>query len=135
MSEKWFLKFKDVIIASFQIDKSRNLEYTPYHHNCREVYPWGYPLLLFPTKIEFTQEGLVFISKTDHNVQWKDFEDWILSRVFPKERGNIEDLLKKLNLERYDSWEIAKLTKCLNSDDYYWITQNPRESYEDVVNN
>lgn len=48
--------------------------------------------------------------------------DWASSRCFPPDRVDADRILKEMGLDRYDPWEIAKITKAkLISEDKFWI--------------
>lgn len=52
-------------------------------------------------------------------VPLSEFVIWAKQRCFPKERVDSDKLLEELGLDRYDSWEIVKITKAkMGNDDY-----------------
>jgi hypothetical protein len=68
-------------------------------------------------------------SYVNWNVEYKPTHDdivfWLEDRVVPKERANIDEILKVMGLIDYDFWELAM---CL--EDYFWLSKG--EKYEDV---
>ena len=57
---------------------------------------------------------------TKETVTFKDLEDFIESRCFPRERFNCKDILKRLGLDCYDPFTIIEYNggNC-NEDDHY----------------
>lgn len=47
------------------------------------------------------------------------FMEWASERCFPENRIGAEKLLNELGLDRYDGWEIVKITKAVMGNDYY----------------
>jgi len=57
--------------------------------------------------------------------------EWFSDRVFPEERVDCKELLEELGLERYDPWEIAKLTRGTLMTDGWWLKVHPTDTYEE----
>ncbi len=55
------------------------------------------------------------------NPTWQDFEDYLLTRCFPENRGDKKQLLKALGVPFYDPWLIVMKTKGKTPDDNYWF--------------
>ena len=52
---------------------------------------------------------------------WQDFQDYLLTRSFPENRGDKKQLLKALDVPFYDPWLIVMKTKGKTPDDSYWF--------------
>lgn len=48
-------------------------------------------------------------------------DNWIKSRIFPPNRNNADELLKELNLTKYNEWEILKRNWGFSPTDSYWL--------------
>ena len=57
--------------------------------------------------------------------------NWFCDRVFPEERVDCKELLEELGLERYDPWEIVKLTRGTLMTDGWWLKVHPTDTYEE----
>jgi hypothetical protein len=127
MQKKYFLKFKDTVIAT--IDELKNtLKYTVHSHNALEIENgMGYPLGIFPLDISSNDLG----PQKDYAPTEVDIRNWLSRRVPPKNRDGIEALLVELELSSYDVWSIAKKTKAISLNDFYWITHNRKEKFDD----
>jgi len=55
---------------------------------------------------------------------------WFSDRAFPEERVDCKELLEELGLERYDPWEIVKLTRGTLMTDGWWLKVHPTDTYE-----
>jgi hypothetical protein len=68
------------------------------------------------------------------NVYYKPSHDdivfWLEDRVVPKERANIDEILKVMGLIDYDFWELCRRTRAMCMEDYFWLSKG--EKYEDV---
>lgn len=73
-------------------------------------------------------------SLKDWNIDYKptheDIVFWLEDRVVPKERANIDEILKVMGLIDYDFWEICRRTRAMYMEDYFWLSKG--EKYEDV---
>ena len=59
--------------------------------------------------------------------------EFIESRCFPRERGNCDELLKRLGLDEYDPVAITRITRGLMMDDYMWIRYEGDDvTYEEI---
>lgn len=68
------------------------------------------------------------------NLEYKptheDIVFWLSDRVVPKERQNIDEILKAMGLNDYDMWELCRRTRVMCMEDYFWLSKG--EKYEDV---
>lgn len=46
---------------------------------------------------------------------------WVRTRVYPKNRQNISDILQQLGLTEYDPWKLFLAVNGRNTDDAYYI--------------
>ena len=60
-----------------------------------------------------------FGSKTDPS--WEDYEAFLESRCFPRERDKMKLILKELNLPFYDPLMIVEKTQGRMAEDDFWI--------------
>lgn len=74
-----------------------------------------------------------FIS-IDMGKEWhhKIMRLWVESRIVPKERHHIEELLEKIGLKFYDEISILKYTSASHIDDKYWVKFNPNDTFEKI---
>lgn len=92
--------------------------YIPFHEGASTLPEGiGYPDGLFEMDRSSTPWKVI----KNKPSQSQQLVDWIQQRVFPKERENAAVLLKQLNLETYDFWEIIKYTKGVSLGDSYSI--------------
>lgn len=56
--------------------------------------------------------------------KWRDFEDFLSERCFPKTRGNCKQILEELGLTDYDPFQIVECTKGRMADDDMWLRFN-----------
>lgn len=63
-----------------------------------------------------------------------DFEDFLEERAFPQARGNCNQLLEDLSLNRYSPLAICRKTYGRQWDDFHWIQFRDQEaiSYNDI---
>lgn len=52
---------------------------------------------------------------------FKDFEEFLEGRCFPKARFGKKELLKAMNLDYYDPYDIIQVTHGLVYGDYLWL--------------
>ncbi|WP_461206325.1 hypothetical protein [Clostridium sp. DL1XJH146] len=68
------------------------------------------------------------------NINYKptheDIMFWLEDRVVPKERANIDEILKVMGLIDYDFWELCRRTRAMCMEDYFWLSKG--EKYEEV---
>ncbi|EPY13692.1 hypothetical protein [Paenibacillus alvei] len=128
MPSPYFLRYKNTIIGIF-IETIEGLRYYPSHDSADKLpNGLGYPLGLFP--LDAKEYGL--IPNKNHTPTSEDITLWLSDRVFPKDRQGVEALLKEIGLAEYDMWEITKVTKGISLSDYYWLSSNPNDHYQDV---
>lgn len=61
-------------------------------------------------------------SKCKREVTYEEFLAWAKARCFPPERIDAEDVLKMLGLERYDRYEIIRITGARSfTKDNFWV--------------
>lgn len=79
-------------------------------------------------KVEnFTDDNIERAFGINQNPTWTDFELFLESRCFPKDRQNLKYELKKLGLNEYDPLEICKATGGRNYKDEQWMTFSDKE--------
>lgn len=128
MLEKFYLRYKDKIIGTFLV-RDDDVRYRPVHDVARSIPEGlGYPLGMFPLDVQAA--GITPVM--DYNPSVDDIEFWLSERVFPPEREGAEILLKNLGLESYNVWEVAKRTNAATSHDFYWMSENPNDKYNDM---
>ncbi|MEE4565217.1 hypothetical protein [Paenibacillus polymyxa] len=128
MLEKYYLRYKDKIIGTFLI-KDNSKKYRPVHETARSIPEGlGYPLGMFPLDVQ--ADGINPVK--NYNPTEEDIEFWLSERVFPPEREGAEELLKNIGIDDYNVWEVAKHTNAATSHDFYWMSQNPNDRYEDI---
>ncbi|SFD28274.1 hypothetical protein [Clostridium uliginosum] len=66
----------------------------------------------------------------DYEPSHDDIVFWLEDRVVPKERANIDEILKVMGLIDYDFWELCRRTRAMCMEDYFWLSKG--EKYEDV---
>lgn len=64
-------------------------------------------------------------------VRSKLIDNWIRSRVAPRNRDGIESILKRMNLHEYDEWEILKKNWGFSPTDFYWLDMKGDTSIEE----
>ena len=52
---------------------------------------------------------------------WEDYEDFLISRCYPKTRPDIKYILKKLEVDSYDPYQMICKTQGRTYDDDQWI--------------
>ena len=85
------------------------------------------------TEIEYDRDSRIveFVNHTSNplhcafgvkkHANWDDLEDFISSRVFPRERFGKNHILAALGLSSYNSWDIIKKNHGAQLDDYSWV--------------
>jgi len=59
--------------------------------------------------------------------------NFVKSRCFEPNRADIKEILKEMNLEEYNPWEMIKITHGVDWDDFYWIRFEGEDlTWEDV---
>ena len=81
--------------------------------------------------IDFLDRKIYIQNKTDDILHrafganqspvWEDFENFLEERCPPRTRGNIESLLRSMNIDHYDPISIIEYTKGRCVDDNMWI--------------
>ncbi len=81
--------------------------------------------------VDFLNEKVAIKNRTDdilhrafgvvENPTWKQFEEFLEDRCFPRTRGNIKSILRDLNLDSYDPLQIVEKTKGRTADDNLWL--------------
>ncbi|MGH4120457.1 hypothetical protein [Clostridium sp.] len=66
----------------------------------------------------------------DYKPTHDDIVFWLEDRVVPKERANIDEILKVMGLIDYDFWELCRKTRAMCLEDYFWLSKG--EKYEEV---
>lgn len=93
----------------------------------------GIPKLSTEIEADYKNQTVKIINYTDDLIfrafginekpSWKDFNDFLISRCFPKERYNCKELLKLLGLQNvgYEPIEIIKKTEGRMAEDEMFI--------------
>ena len=56
---------------------------------------------------------------------------WLEDRVFPSDRVGVKDLLRTLNLKKYDFLDIAVKTRDCLIEDGYWIEVEDSDTFRE----
>lgn len=118
MIDKYILMFKDVPVGDFTYDtNAKKFSFQKYDEIVDRKY---LPLGMYSYK--------------NWNVEYKPSHDdivfWLEDRVVPKERANIDEILKVMGLIDYDFWELCRRTRAMCMEDYFWLSKG--EKYEQV---
>ncbi len=80
---------------------------------------------------DFQKQSIVIVNKVEDIVHcafgcnqqptWTDFEEFLSSRCFPATRDRIKDVLRSLNLDTYDPWQIVQVTQGRMAEDKQWL--------------
>lgn len=118
MIDKYILKYKDVSVGDFIYDTNdKKFTFTKYDEIIdRKYLPLGM----------YSYENWSINHKPSH----EDIVFWLEDRVVPKERANIDEILKVMGLIDYDFWELCRRTRAMCMEDYFWLSKGER--YEDV---
>ncbi len=57
----------------------------------------------------------------NENPTFEDYEEWLESRCFPRERDKMKLMLKELDIPFYDPMQIVEKTKGRMAEDNFWI--------------
>lgn len=118
MIDKYILMCKDVPVGDLIYDtNTKKFSFEKYDQITNRKY---LPLGMYSYKnwnIDY---------KPSHN----DIVFWLEDRVVPKERANIDEILKVMGLIDYDFWELCRRTRAMCMEDYFWLSKG--EKYEDV---
>jgi len=125
--EKYYLRYKDTVIGYFEEEKD-TLDFTPTADSSLVPNDLGYPLGLFPA----IEKRANLKPNKSHLVDRADINRWLSDRVFPKDRQGAHTLLRGMKLNSYDMWEIAKKTKAISFNDFYWISDSLEDKYDSV---
>lgn len=118
MIDKYILMFKDVPVGDLIYDiNTKKFNFIKYDEITDRKY---LPLGMYSYK--------------NWNVEYKPSHDdivfWLEDRVVPKERANIDEILKVMGLIDYDFWELCRRTRAMCMEDYFWLSKG--EKYEEV---
>lgn len=73
---------------------------------------------------DFGRDGEYFNLRLNANISSVRFRETIYAtRIFPKDRINVNDLLIELGLSEYNRWEILKRINFM-SDDCIWMSED-----------
>lgn len=127
MPRRFYLRHKDTIIGYFV--EREDVEYKPIRSTAMTLKGGlGYPLGLYP----LDRHSKKLLPVIDYTPTREDIELWLSERVFPPDREGAWYLLEQIGLSEYDRWEIAKKTMATSYNDYYWMSENPDDNYEDI---
>jgi hypothetical protein len=118
MLEKYILMCKDIKVGDFIYNTmEKNFTFNKYDDiKDRKYLPLGmYSYKNWNIEYKPTNEDIIF---------------WFEDRVVPKERANIDDILKVMGLIDYDAWELCRRTRAMCMEDYFWLSKGER--YENV---
>lgn len=118
MIDKYVLMYQDIKVGDFIYDtNTKKFSFKKYDNiTNRQYLPLGmYSYKNWNVDYKPTNEDIVF---------------WLEDRVVPKERANINDILKAMGLIDYDFWELCRRTRAMCMEDYFWLSKG--EKYEDV---
>ncbi len=118
MLDKYILKYKDVSVGNLIYDTNiKKFTFTKYDEILdRQYLPLGM----------YSYENWNINYKPSH----EDIVFWLEDRVVPKERANIDEILKVMGLIDYDFWELCRRTRAMCMEDYFWLSKG--EIYEEV---
>lgn len=118
MIDKYILMCKNISVGDFCYDtNTKKFSFVKYDEiTNRKFLPLG------------------MYSYENWNVDYKPSHDdivfWLEDRVVPKERANIDEILKAMGLIDYDFWELCRRTRAMCLEDYFWLSKG--EKYEEV---
>lgn len=69
--------------------------------------------------------------KGRRTVTGEELVKWLSGRVFPRNRVDADQLLKKLSLPEYDPWKIAEKTKAALVTDPFWLKFDEQDTFEE----
>lgn len=82
--------------------------------------------------VDFLDEKIIIQNRTSdifdrafgvvENPTWEDFQEFLLSRCFPKTRSNVKDILRGLGVDSYDPLAIAEATDGRTAEDDMYMT-------------
>lgn len=118
MLDKYVLKYKDISVGDLIYDTNiKKFTFTRYEEIVNRQYlPLGM----------YSYENWNINYKPSH----EDIVFWLEDRVVPKERANIDEILKVMGLIDYDFWELCRRTRAMCMEDYFWLSKGER--YEEV---
>ena len=118
MLDKYILMHRDVPVGDLTYDTSKKkFTFEKYDSiNDRNHLPLGM----------YSFENWNIDYKPNHD----DIVFWLEDRVVPKERANIDEILKVMGLIDYDFWELCRRTRAMCMEDYFWLSKG--EKYEEV---
>lgn len=118
MLDQYILKYKDVSVGNLIYDTNiKKFTFTKYDEIVdRQYLPLGM----------YSYENWNINYKPSH----EDIVFWLEDRVVPKERVNIDEILKVMGLIDYDFWELCRRTRAMCMEDYFWLSKG--EIYEEV---
>lgn len=126
MELRYFLKYYDETIGYFIVSNQKKYFST---ENAKNIpYGHGFPLGLYP--LDKSKKGIIF-PLINYTPSEEDIYHWINDRVFPKNRDGAYQLLESIGLSSYDAWDIFIYTKGMTFLDFYWITRDENEKYQD----
>ena len=90
--------------------------------------------------VDFLEEKIEIENKTEDILHrafgineeptWEDFQTFLEDRCFSRNRGDIKELLKTLEIDSYDPLQIAEKTKGRTVEDKQWMKFYYRGNYE-----
>ena len=89
--------------------------------------------------IEFVAQELNSVVKiyTQGKLSWtpSDYKQFIQDRIVSSSRRDIEKILHKAGLVKYDEFKLADITRLLNAKDLFWVAFDREEKMTDVLKN
>lgn len=118
MIDKYILMYQGVKVGDFAYDtNTKQFSFEKYDEITHRKYlPLGM----------YTLENWNIDYKPTH----KDIMFWLQDRVVPKERQNINEILKAMGMLDYDFWDLCRRTRGMCMEDYFWLSKG--EKYEEV---
>ncbi|THF73684.1 hypothetical protein [Cohnella fermenti] len=88
---------------------------------------------LFQYHIDFDESGRATVTLESESPDHQRIYRWLSRRVAPKERQDITRILESSGIgTEYDMWSLNKYTHSMRLEDYYWISNDMSEKYEEI---
>ena len=108
-SPRWYLKWDDTVVG--EIGSSWRVHFlAPEYNKALAEYTHG--------SSEWSSE---------------EFRRFLSERIVSPDRRDIEQILRRLGLNEYDTLAIGIATRGINAKDHLWIAETPDEHFQDVA--
>lgn len=69
------------------------------------------------------------------NGKWSaaDFQNFLFDRVPSPNRRDIEEILQRCGLVKYDVFKLARTTRAFNAKDLFWLALDENEKMQDII--